>query len=134
MRKHLAIFDKNTLSRILDGKKTIDSRFSLRKLPPFGQINKGDLIYIKESGGEIKGQFLVQKIIQIEGLEEADLEIIKKNYAQALSLGSKDESEKYFNAHKNSKYATLIFISRVERYITSPVRIPKKDLRGWVVL
>jgi len=40
----------------------------------------------------------------------------------------------YWSAHKDAKYGTLIFIGEVDPFITSPLKFPKKDLRGWVVL
>lgn len=53
MIKHLAIFKGDGGESILSGKKTIESRFSHRRDPPFGQISVGDLVYIKPSGKDI---------------------------------------------------------------------------------
>ena len=47
MKKHLAIFKGKAGDAILSGKKTIESRFSKVKNPPFGVIGSGDLVYIK---------------------------------------------------------------------------------------
>lgn len=127
--KHLAIFSGNLAEDILSGKKTVESRFSRAKIAPFGAISSGDLVYIKPSGGDIIGQFRVQKVISIEGLEISDLETIKKRYGNQILA---DES--FWQAHQNAKYATLIFIGTTTKFITSPITYAKKDLRGWVVL
>lgn len=134
MSKHIAIFSGNVISQIFSGKKTIESRFSQKRIAPFGVINVGDLVYIKPSGGDIVGQFLVKKVISIEGLEGSDWELIQKNYGKKISLGSDLENENFFKKHKSAKFATIIFISNVEQFITSPIKFTKKDLRGWVVL
>lgn len=123
MKRHLAIFKGSTAGDILSGKKTIDSRFSKAKIAPFGQISKGDLVYIKPSGKDIIGQFRVKKVIFYDGLEDLDLEQIKKTYGEGIG-----------QSKKGSKYGTLIFIGECDPFLTSPIRIKKKDLRGWVVL
>ena len=127
--RHLAIFKGEGGELILSGKKTIESRFSKRKDPPFGVISSGDLVYIKPSGKDIIGQFRVKKVIFFDGLEIGDIEEIREKYEKELSV---DES--YWKGKENSKFGTLIFIGDSSRFITSPVKIPKKDLRGWVVL
>ena len=80
MQKHLAIFKGNGGELILSGKKTVESRFSKRKSPPFNNISSGDLVYIKPTGKEIIGQFRVQKVIFFDGLEKKDIEEIKLKY------------------------------------------------------
>lgn len=134
MRKHLAIFDLETIKIIFSGKKTIESRFSQGKIAPFGQINIGDLVYIKAPGKDILGQFKVKKVISFEGLDGVDWDMIKLKYGKGLTLGNKEKDRQFFEKHLNAKYATIIYIGQVEQFITSPIRIQKKDLRGWVVL
>ena len=129
MTKHLAIFKGEGADLILTGKKTIESRFSQRRDPPFGQVASGDLVYIKPSGKEIIGQFRVKKVIFFDGLELGDIGEIKEKYGIELAV-----DETYWSNKTYAKYATLIFIGDSSRFITSPVKIPKKDLRGWVVL
>lgn len=129
MKNHLAIFKGKAGELILSGKKTIESRFSRVKLPPFGIVSSGDLVYIKPSGKDIIGQFRVKKVIFFDNLDADDLSDLKKRYGKSLAV-----SEEYWEKNRNSRYATLIFIGDSSRFITSPVRFSKKDLRGWVVL
>ena len=134
VKKHLAILSKEAVKRIFEGKKTVETRFSMSKIAPFGAVSSGDLIFIKPPGQEIAGQFLVKKVISFENLDDEDWKIIMENYGEKISFGAKELDDKYFKAHKNARYGTLIFISRVEQFITSPIKIAKKDLRGWMVL
>lgn len=129
MKKHLAIFTKGVGEKILSGEKTVESRFSTRKNPPFGLISSGDLVYIKPSGKDPIGQFRVQKVFFFDGLSENDLKDLQKRYGKEISA-----EESYWEAKLNAKYGTLIFIGEVDPFITSPVKFSKKDLRGWVVL
>lgn len=127
--KHLAIFKGDGANLILSGQKSMESRFSKRKDPPFGQISAGDLVYIKPSGKDVIGQFRVKKVIFYEGLELGDIGEIREKYDKVLAV-----DEDYWKGKENAKYGTLIFIGEVDPFITAPIKIPKKDLRGWVVL
>lgn len=129
MKKHLAIFKGDGGELILSGQKTVEPRFSKAKNPPFGAIGSGDLVYIKPSGKDIIGQFRVKKVIFYDGLTDNDLEEIKKTFGEGILQGID-----YWEEKKGSKYGTLIFIGDSSRFITSPIRPSKKDLRGWVVL
>ncbi len=127
--KHLAIFKKETAEKILTGDKTLDCRFSRLKKAPFLQISKGDLVYIKVSGEEIIGQFRVKKVIFIDGVTEEDIRDLEGRCKRDIS-----EDQSYWKEIKDYRFASLIFIGDCIRFITSPVKIPKKDSRGWVVL
>ncbi len=126
MARHLAIFKGQGAEKILSGEKTVESRFSKRKNPPFGVVATGDLVYIKPSGKDIIGQFKVKKVIFYDGVDASE---IREKYGSKLAV---DES--YWSYLSNKSYATLMFIGTCSRFITSPVKLKKKDLRGWVVL
>lgn len=134
MSKHLAIFSEPAIVAIFSGKKRIESRFSQKRISPFGQVKVGDIVYIKPPGKEIVGQFRVKKVLSFEGLDKDDWKFISTNYGEEISLGTKKADKEFFDAHKSSKFGTLIFIDQLEQFITSPIRIRKSDLRGWVVL
>lgn len=127
--KHLAIFKGTGAEKILSGEKTIESRFSKSKIPPFGVVSVRDLVYIKPSGGEIIGQFRVRKVVFIDGINEKELKDIKERYGEEIAA-----DEVYWKSKAGARYATLIFIGDSSRFITSPIKPVKKDLRGWMVL
>lgn len=129
MKKHLAIMNKPTIEDILSGRKTIETRFSQHKISPFGEIGVGDLVYIKPPGEEVVGQFRVKKVISYEGLELNDLSYLREKYEKEMVT----EGD-YWGKKRKAKFGTLIFIGESERFITSPVKIKKSDMRGWMVL
>ena len=55
MQHHLAILAPGWIDPILDGAKTIKSRFTKVRCAPYGKVHAGDLIYMKERGGPVKG-------------------------------------------------------------------------------
>lgn len=129
MTKHVGIFTPDIAELVLNGKKTIESRFSKSKIAPFGVISSGDLVYIKPSGKDIIGQFRVNKVIFYDGLNKDDIKALKEQFGQKVAV-----SDKFWKEKEDSNYATLIFITEVTRFLTSPIRFSKKDQRGWVVL
>lgn len=127
--KHLAIFTKGVGELILSGKKILEIRLSLAKIAPFGVISSQDLVYIKPSGKDPIGQFRVKKVIFFDGLTEEDIKEIKWKYGRNITADNE-----YWERKKDSKYGTLIFIGECDPFITTPIKLNKKDLRGWVVI
>jgi hypothetical protein len=134
MKKHLAIFSKAGIEQIISGQKSIETRFSKKRIAPFGLVSVGDLVYMKLTGGDIKGQFIVKKVIFLEGLERSDWEVIKKTYWDKISLGSEELDQQFLQAKSDAVFGTLIFVGEVEQFVTSPISFEKRDRRPWVVL
>lgn len=129
MKKHLAIFTGDLAEKILTGVKTIESRFSKTKIIPFGVIGCGDIVYIKPSGKEIIGQFEVEKVIFYEGITKTDLSKIERDYGKQIAA-----DDDFWKDKRTSKYASLIFIKQSTRFLLPPIKIEKKDQRGWMIL
>src|SRR3989344_3632689 len=98
MKKHLAIFKKDAGERILDGSKTIETRFSKMRVVPFLTISAGDLVYIKPTGKEIIGQFRVKKVIFYDGLDTDEIKEIKLKYGGNIAA-----DEEYWDGKMGSK-------------------------------
>lgn len=129
MKKHLAIFTGDLAEEILIGVKTIESRFSKAKIAPFGLVSAGDIVYIKPTGKDIVGQFEVDKVIFYDGLTVPDVEKIRLEYGDKIAA-----DREFWKGKRGSKYASLIFIKQSTRFLVSPVKIEKKDQRGWMTL
>jgi len=54
---HLAILRQPYLDLIVDGTKTLESRFNTKRAAPFGRVAVGDLILLKGSGRPITNYF-----------------------------------------------------------------------------
>src|SRR5688572_10035738 len=53
VRIHLAVFIEPYLEFVLDGTKTVESRFSINRCVPFERANEGDIVLLKRSGGSV---------------------------------------------------------------------------------
>ena len=123
---HLAVFVQPYLGFVLEGKKTIDSRFSVNRHAPFQQVNNGDLLILKESSGPICGVCVVSHAwyYQLNPASWSDIE----KYASALCM---DDSA-FWEKKRAACFATLMRLENVTRVPDIPVQ--KLDPRGWVVL
>lgn len=126
-RVHLAIFHEPFLSLLLAGKKTVESRFSVNRVAPFGFIARDDLILLKRSTGPIVGIALAGD----PGFYELDPDswaTIRRRFAAAICA----PDNAFWAARAHARYATLIPIKAAVAF--SPFAISKRDRRGWVLL
>ncbi len=130
MSTHLAIFTQPFLDLLLDGQKTIESRFAKVRCAPHGCIRKGDRVLCKVSGGPIIGEFTAGKVLSFTNMFDATLDEIAKHYSTQICS---DVDPNFWEARKGKKYATLIFVESPRRLAT-PQPFHKRDKRGWVVL
>ena len=144
MQHHLAILLPHWIELILDGSKTIGSWFTKIRCAPYGKVNKGDMVYMKESGGLVKGMFTVFEVQTFNSITSVEVLDIYANYGQQI-FGMHHFSEKWDEFYKSgslakalkdwdqSNYATLIHIAKPIAF-GKPFPFPKRDQRSWVLL
>jgi ASC-1-like (ASCH) protein len=127
MTEHIAIMSHRTvLDKILSGQKTIESRFSRVKTVPFGQLNAGDVIYFKVSGGPILGKARVKAVEEYDNLTPQVIEQLADKYQKQLAL-----SEDYLARKLESKFASLIFLEDIET--CEPWNYKQGGRSGWII-
>ena len=124
---HLAVFIEPFLSFVLEGRKTVESRFSSRLRPPHKRVKKGDVIVLKESGGAVVGICEVSYVWFYE-LDPESLSLIQEKFADVLCA----DEPGFWDERKSKSYATLMKIHHVSQI--GPVPCRKRDRRGWVVM
>jgi hypothetical protein len=124
---HLAVFVEPFLGFLLGGQKTVESRFSIHRRPPFGRVHPHDLVLVKESGGPIVAIAEVSDVWYYE-LDASARAFIRARFAKQLCV---DDPE-FWESKAGSCYATLMQFSRIDRL--KPIDCTKRDRRGWVVL
>lgn len=123
---HLGVFTEPCLSYMLDGRKTIESRFSKNKILPYQKIEKDDIIFVKKSGGNIVAYFTIRDILFFN-LNETSIDEIKSKYNKELCV-----DDTFWDLKKESNYATLIFIDKLKKL--HPFSINKKGMQTWIKL
>jgi hypothetical protein len=124
---HLAILVNPYLQRLLDGQKTIESRFSIQRRAPYEQVQAGDVVLLKQSGRPIRGIGLVSQVWFYE-LTPPVLQHIQTTYADELGI----DDPGFWAARTTASFATLMRLDHVSPI--APIVFTKRDQRAWVVL
>jgi hypothetical protein len=123
---HIAVFAEPFLSLVLQGHKTMESRFSRIRCAPFAQVRDGDVILIKRVAGPICGLTLAKHAWFYELLHEP-LEQIRNRFGEMICA-----DETFWDARRNACYATVIELAETVAIDAFPCN--KRDRRGWVAL
>jgi hypothetical protein len=123
---HLAVFAEPYLSFVLDGSKTVESRFSARAIAPHGRVAEGDVILLKAVGKPIVGWCRAGTVWDYE-LDPSSWTEIEDRFSAPLRV-----QDGFWEARRAAQFATLIEVKDVN--VAAPTRIDKRDRRGWVVL
>jgi len=123
--EHLAIMDKDTVDKILNKTKIIESRFSINKISPYHKVKVGETVYLKISGQDIVVSFIVDKVIYFDNLNKEKMKEIKAKYNKYINA---DDS--YWKIKENSNYGTLLYIK--DPKIIKPIKAFKKGRQGFI--
>lgn len=124
---HLAILLEPYLEYILAGLKTVESRFSVKRVPPYQSIQRGDVVLLKRVSGPIVG-IAEASDAWFYQLDPVSWESIRGEFTEALCAQDPD----FWEIRKSASFATLIRLRNVRR--VRPLHFTKRDRRGWVVL
>jgi hypothetical protein len=122
---HVAILSQPYLDLILTSKKTVESRFSVDRRPPYKNVLEGDVILLKQVGGPIYGIARSQKVWYYQ-INPGIFASIRMNFGKRLQIEDPELWERY----KKASYATLIQLENVRRI--EPIIYSKRDQRGWI--
>lgn len=121
---HIAVMREPFLSLLLSGTKTVESRFSTHAIAPFGKMTAGDIIFLK--AGPLVGMFEAAWATSTE-LRPGVLGAIQRQHGSAICA-----DEAFWRKAKEKRYVTLIGVKNVRAL--PPLKITKRDMRGWVTL
>ena len=124
---HLCILKESYLDAILEGRKKVESRFTITKRSPFGQIFAGDKIFLKLSSGPVRATAKVSAVKSFQNLTPRKIFEIKAKYNH-LIMGN----DEYWQSKSDCRFGLLVWLKDIKAI--EPVRIDKKDWRAWVVL
>lgn len=124
---HLAVMAEPYLTRILQGEKTLESRLSRNRIPPYGRLDVGDVVPMKKTGGDIVALFEAAAVEYIVLGQQMELGQLQARYNRRLCC-----DEAFWKVKQDSRYATLIEIDHLQRI--QPLRFAKKGRQTWLVL
>jgi len=124
---HLVILKKPYLDDILQGKKSIESRFTRTKRYFLGRVRPGDRLFLKLSSGPVCALATVGEVKSFENLTPAKICQIERSYNCYIGGNSG-----YWQSKMNCRFGLLVWLKGAKRI--EPRWINKKDWRAWVVL
>lgn len=134
-RVHIVIMKKSwgLTPKILSGAKTIESRWYMHKVAPWGRIETDDDLYFKDSGEPVTVKAKVRGVVTFEDLKPGQSAQILAMYGGDDGIGVDDIA--YFGALFNSKrYCMLVGIKDAEP--CEPFRINKSGFgsqAAWLI-
>ncbi len=126
---HIAVFNEPFLSAVIQGKKLVESRFSLIRVNPFRKVYKGDIVLIKKTAGNVLGFFFCGNIEYWVLNSKSSLKELELKYSTAICSNL---DPKFWESREHSRYATLIEIQEI--HILKSFGIGKKDRTSWTVI
>lgn len=126
-RGHVAIVLPAYLEAILSGRKTVESRLSRMRCPPFGLIGPGDVVWFRARGGGYGARAVAARVEHHENLTPAGVARLRDRHAEAVAA-----DDAYWHAKASARYATFIYLSCVEAATQGP-RTPPAWGRGWLL-
>jgi hypothetical protein len=124
---HLAVMRQPYLQLLLDGQKTIESRFSVNRISPFEDVSAGDVLALKQCSGPVVGLGVVEHTAFYE-LDSPTWRLLRARFARPLCA----EDDEFWATRERARYATLMTV--VHAHWIDPIRVEKRDRRGWVRL
>lgn len=124
---HLAVFVEPYLQYLLDGQKTVESRFSINRRPPYHRVSVGDVLLLKRTGGPVVGISQVSQV-WFYRLDPDSFCELRSEFAAALCA----QDPEFWAKRSGASFATLMRLENVRRI--EPIHVKKRDRRGWVVV
>ena len=125
---HLAILLEPYLQYILEGSKTVESRFSKHRIAPYKIVEPGDVVLLKRAASKGVSGICVVRRVWFYQLDPQSWAHIRK----AFTSGLRADNPSFWDDRRCTRFATLMRIGQV--HPLPYVKVPKRDRRGWVVL
>ena len=125
---HLAVLLEPYLQYILDGSKTVESRFSKNRIAPYDVVEPGDVILLKKAATRTVSGICIVRNAWFYQLDPDTWEQIRRRFSNALRA----ENSSFWEQRQAAQFATLMRIDEV--CPLPPIDVPKRDRRGWVIL
>ena len=125
--KHIVILQQPYFNMVLNGTKTIESRFAVNKIAPFEKVQIGDELLIKETGKAVTAKAIV-KAVKYYILTPELVEELRVKYGKAIGT---DLPADWVNT-KTKRYGTLIWVENVHQ--VDPINVPRSNGAGWICI
>ncbi len=124
---HVAIMTKGSglIEKILNGVKTIESRWYVNKIAPWDKICAGETVYFKYAGGPVCVQTAVAKVEQFSDLNLKKIHNLLRqdNRAKKIGIDLKKWGKEACDYYSKKNYCILIYL--INPILVAPFDIDK---------
>ena len=124
--KHIAILRQPFFDMVLSGEKTIESRWAMHKVAPYGKIKSGDKILLKETGKDVTAVAVARRVEFFE-LTPSLVDEIRVQYGKEIGTDKFED----WQATRQKKYCTLIWLKNVRK--VEPIKVKRSNGAGWII-
>lgn len=123
--EHVAIMKKSwgLLPKILNGHKTIESRWLMNQSAPWGKVREGEMIYFKNAGEPVTAKATVSHVLEVDNLSPERINDILDFYGQDDGI-EEIELPKFATRFGDKQYCVLIFLENIQA--VEPFHIDKQ--------
>ncbi len=132
---HLAIIHKNYLDAVLRGEKSVEARIARVRCAPFGRVERGDVIYLKQTGGPVLAFATARRVRTYRDMTPGDLRALRVEWNDRICGSSEFWAERH-----GCRYATLIELVDINSTVSPSLRrrlldwVPRGSRSGWHVI
>jgi ASC-1-like (ASCH) protein len=108
---HIAIMKKSWgfTDKIVNGKKTIESRWYSTKHSPWDSVRRGDVVYFKNAGEPVSARADISDVVQFEVKNPKEVKNILERYGRRDGMSPKEITQ-FVTMFKDKKYCILMFL------------------------
>lgn len=125
--KHIVILRQPYFNMVVSGEKTIESRFSMHKVAPYGKVSIGDEILLKETGKDVTATAKVKDVKYFELTPEI-VEEIRIQYGKQIGTDRFEDWE----SSLQKRYCSLIWLTNVKQI--EPIKVERSNGAGWLIV
>lgn len=125
--KHIVIFRQPFFDMVLSGEKTIESRWSMKKVAPYDKVKVGDELLLKRTSHDVTATAIVKDVKYFD-LTPQIADEIKAKWNKEIGIYKFEN----WNLYRNKRYCTLIWLEDVKQI--EPLKVKRSNGSGWIVL
>ena len=120
---HLVILRPGPMEKILQGTKTIESRFGINR-PPAWQCTEGDTLYLKVTGGNILATARARQIERYDELDAVTLYALESRYRDGVHGGVRNLDYWLDGMRRGVRYAVFIHLEDLRECLIPASQLP----------
>ncbi len=134
--QHIAIMQRSWgfTAAILDGTKTIESRWYNHRAVPWNRVAAGDTVYFKDSGRPVTVRAGVDRVEQLADLTPERVRQVLATYGTAIGIPA-EQREHYYKLFKTKRYCILLHL--IDPQPVEPFEIDKRGfgaMAAWITV